>query len=130
MIESDMEDYDIFLVDAEGNYLLTCAVLPPSALDFEDDRSVQIMVETALAYVDVDAAYKVKICGYPGVWIDIRNDEDDSVGTYLYISTEDSMYYLMYLNIEGERGGFPDIIETVAINGQSEGTDLSSRAST
>ena len=117
--------YDLFLVDNTFENMVGAAVYQAPTLDFEKDESVEIMVKTAEAYVTVDAAYKVRICGYPAVWIDIRDKKDGSAGVYLYISLEDRMYFLMYVNTEGNREAFSGIVDTVTIGGQSEGTDLS-----
>ena len=47
---------------------------------------------------------------------------------YLYISLKDKMYFLTYVNMTGVRGAFYEIAQSIAIGGESEGTDLSALA--
>jgi len=125
MIESSMPGYGLFLMDENADYLLGSSVLPPSVLDFETDEAVETMVKTATGYVTVENAGKVRICGYPAVWINIVDEEADSVGVYLFISTEENMYYMMFLDIDGSREVFFDIADSITIGGITEGTDFS-----
>jgi len=124
MVKTSQPGYDLFLISSNMDCMIGAAEYPPSVLDLEKDETVQTMVKSAEGFVTVDAAYKVKICGYPAVWIDMHNDEG-SAGVYLYISLEDKMYFLTYVNMTGVRGAFYEIAQSVAIGGGSEGTDLS-----
>ncbi|MBQ9031524.1 MAG: leucine-rich repeat domain-containing protein [Parasporobacterium sp.] len=126
MEKTSMIGYDLALLDNDNLILVCAASFPPATLDFEDEESVQIMADRAEDYVGVEAAYQVRICGYPSIWMDIYDPESDSNGTYLYISTEETLYHLMFLNaLDTSRDDFVNIAETIVIDGQSEGTDLS-----
>ena len=127
MINTSQPGYDLFLISSNMDCMIGAAEYPPSVLDFEKDETVQTMVKSAEDFVTVDAAYQVKICGYPAVWIDMHNDEG-SAGVYLYISLKDKMYFLTYVNMTGVRGAFYEIAQSIAIGGESEGTDLSALA--
>ena len=125
MMESDMDEYDLFLVNENFDCLLGTAVFPETGLDFEDDDAIAVMVETAQDYVEVDNAYKIRVCGFPGVWIDIHNNEDSSTGVYLYIDAGRHMYHMMYLSLTDSRDDFADIVNTITIGPRRIGTDLS-----
>ena len=128
MIRTYSPDYDILLADSAVDYMIGAAEYPPSVLDFENDEDIKTMTATAEDYVAVDSAYKVKICGFPAVWINIHDTVESSIGAYLYISTESHMYYLMYVNIAGSYQEFLDLAASITIEGVKEGTDLSAIA--
>ncbi len=121
-----MERYQVFLINNALGYMIGAAAMEPTSIDFEDDEEIQDMINAANETMVVDAVYHVTVCGYPALWLNVHEKLSDVSASYLYISTEENLYYLMYTYMPGDSPDvFLELVQSVAIGDQKEGTDIS-----